>query len=89
MAQATRKNTTDSAALPPHYALDEFKQGKLATLTKALNGLATLAHDGAEATARDTVDMLAREDLSAIFTVIADQLKELSEDLPFVGRTVN
>ena len=88
MAQATAQTTCRTAPTEGRYAITETQNIKLGTLRNAVSGLAALSHDGDRETARLTLEV-TREDMAAIFEVLADQLEELTGNLPFIGRAAN
>lgn len=74
----------DPAPIPSHYVMDEFRQAKMINLRNAMRGIAAICHDGLTATARLDVGDVAKEDLSALFTLFADHVDMLTGDMLFV-----
>lgn len=83
MAQATTTITAPSATPEPHYALSEERKFRLHLMSRALDGLASLAAPEETDLGRDVANV-TREDLGAIFSLLRLHLDENAGELEYV-----
>lgn len=84
MAQANHETTRRSAIAEGHYAVTELEFMHLTLMRDALAGMAELAFDGAIERATETPE-ITRRNLSALMTVLCNQLGTTLDTLPFVN----
>ena len=80
MAQADPNDTKAGSGFEAPFDLADDPHLRLHRLGCAVSGLRALAHDGNLETARDVVE-IAREDLSALFDLIGEQVELASATL--------